>query len=232
MIRNYSDFVTALLEAGFSMGGGGSDGIYSVINWNWDEPPPSDSPIRWHTGDPDTDPWEWRVRVLNERDDIAYAKLFFKKSGYITKDWYPYFLAARRGGLGFEGAYANGTISHFAKRVYDVISAHDSLPVHDVKRLAEVSKEDKSGFDRALVELQMKMFVTLCGRQQKISQKGEEYGWSSNVFCITERFFGREVFEKAAAINAKEAKAKITEQVLKINSSAQEKIIVKFIAGR
>ena len=31
--------------------------------------------------DPETDPWEWRIRVLDERDDIAYAKLFYKKSG-------------------------------------------------------------------------------------------------------------------------------------------------------
>jgi hypothetical protein len=98
MILGYNDFVNSLLDAGFSMGGGNSEGIFSVVSWSWNEAPPYDTPVRWHTGDPETDPWEWRIRVLDERDDIAYAKLFFKKSGYITKEWYPYFLAVRRSG--------------------------------------------------------------------------------------------------------------------------------------
>ena len=231
MIHNYSEFVKELLNAGFSMGGGNSEGIYSIIPWNWNEPPPYDTPVRWHTADPETDPWEWRIRVLDERDDIAYAKLFFKKSGYITKGWYLYFLAARRGGLEFEDAYTDGEISHFAKRIYDVVAAYETLPLHAIKQLAGFSREDKSAFDRALTELQMKMFLTMCGTQQKLSQKGAEYGWSSTVFCTTEQFFGVDVFEKAAAIDTESAKRAITDQVLKLNPSAQEKKIAKFILG-
>jgi hypothetical protein len=118
MIRCFEDFVKVLLNAGFSMGGGNDEGIYAVIPWGWNEPPPYDTlPIAWHTDDPETDPWEWRMRVLDERDDIAYGKLFFKKSGFITKDWYPYFLAVRRGNMSFDESYDNGTISHFAKRI-------------------------------------------------------------------------------------------------------------------
>ncbi|MCA5960928.1 hypothetical protein LC724_11655 [Blautia sp. RD014234] len=93
-IRSYEDFTEVLLEAGFSMGGGSSEGIYSIINWEWDKEPPYETPVRWHTGDRETDPWEWRMRVLDERDDIAYAKCFFKKSGYITRQWYPCFSPA------------------------------------------------------------------------------------------------------------------------------------------
>ena len=85
MIRNFNDFVETILNAGFSMGGANDEGIYSYIDWNWNEPPPYETPVNWHTGDPETDPWEWRIRVLDERNDIAYAKLFFKKSGFITK---------------------------------------------------------------------------------------------------------------------------------------------------
>ena len=88
MIRNYSDFCEELLKCGFSMGGGNARGIYALISFDWKNVPP-DSPIVWHTGDPETDPWEWRMRVLQERDDIAYGKVFFGASGYITKEWYP-----------------------------------------------------------------------------------------------------------------------------------------------
>ena len=85
MIRCYDDFIEALLTAGFSMGGGSADGIYAIIDRGWNDTPPNDTPIRWHTGDPETDPWEWINRVLDERNDIAYGKLFFKKSGYIDR---------------------------------------------------------------------------------------------------------------------------------------------------
>ncbi|MCL2376336.1 MAG: hypothetical protein FWC76_02955 [Defluviitaleaceae bacterium] len=232
MIHNYDDFVKALLTAGFSMGGGGSDeGIYAVVPWGWQEAPPYETPVRWHTGDPKTDPWEWRMRVLDERDDIAYGKFFFKKTGFITRAWYPYFLAARRGGTSFEEAYEDGTISHFAKRIYEAVVSYGTLPLHAIKELAGFSKEDKSGFDRALVELQMRMFLTMCGRQQKMSQKGEEYGWSSTVFCTTERFFGDDVFKEAVQITAEVAFEKISAQVLKLNPSAPEKKIAKFIRG-
>ena len=231
MIRNYSDFVTALLDAGFSMGGGNSDGVYSVVSWSWDEVPPYDTPVRWHTGDPATDPWEWRMRVLDERDDIAYAKLFFRKSGYITREWYPYFLAVRRGGKNLMDEYANGMISHFARRIYEVIHEYGTLPLHAIKQIGGFSKQDASGFDRALNELQMKMYLTMCGRQQKLSQKGEGYGWSSTVFCTVETFFGKDIFEKAHQINEREAAEKIAERIYSLNPAADPKKVIKFIKG-
>ena len=231
MIRAYDDFVKMLLNAGFSMSGGNDEGIYAIIPWGWNDAPPCETPICWHTGDPDTDPWEWRMRVLEEHSDIAYAKLFFKKSGYITKEWYPYFLAARRGGITFDEAYKSGTISHFAKRIYEITASEGALPLHSIKGLANFSKEDKSGFDRALTELQMKMFLTICGRQQKSSHKGENIAWASTVFCTTEVFFGDAVFEEASKITKDKALEKIREQISKLNPAAQEKRIEKFILG-
>ena len=222
MIQNYNDFVKTLLDAGFSMGGGNAEGIYVIIPWGWNETPPYETPISWHTEDPETDPWEWRMRVLEERDDIAHGKLFFKKTGYITKEWYPYFLAVRREGMTFEEADARGLISHFAKRIYDVVVAHGSLPVQDIKSLGGFSRDDKAGFDRALTELQMKMFLTMSGRQ-KIA------AWPSTVFCTTEQFWGQEVFDAADKITKDNAYEKIKTQVLKLNPSAQEKQIKKFI---
>ena len=231
-IHNFDDFVNALLDAGFSVGSmGNSDGIFSLIPWGWNETPPYETPVTWHTEDPETDPWEWRMRVLDERGDIAYGKFFFKKSGYITKAWYPAFLAARRRGMTFEEAYAEGKITHFAKRIYHIVALHGNLPLHGIKQLGGFSKEDKSGFDRALTELQMHLFLTMCGRQQKLSQKGVEYGWSSTVFCTTERFFGEEVFAEAAAMTPEAAGEKIRKQVLTLNPEAQEKKIKKFIFG-
>jgi hypothetical protein len=230
-LNNFSDFVTALLNAGFSTGSGHTEGIYAVVPFAWDEAPPFRTRVRWHTGDPETDPWEWRIRVLDERNDIAYGKVFFKKSGYITKEWYPYFLAARRKGMDFEEQYARGVVSNYAKRIYSAVKDGGSLPLHEIKRLGGFSREDKSRFNAAVIELQMGLYITICGRKQKVSLTGEEYGWSSTVFCTVEEFWDKSVFGKAAKISAKEAAERITEQVYKLNPNADAKKVKKFIEG-
>jgi hypothetical protein len=230
-LNNFEDFIEALLQAGFSTGSGHTECVYAVVPFGWDEFPPFQTRVRWHTGDPETDPWEWRIRVLEERDDIAYAKMFFKKSGYITKKWYPYFLAARRKGMSFDEEYARGTISNNAKKVYSVLKEGGSLPLHEVKRLGGFSKEYKSRFDAAVIELQMKLYITICGARQKVSLKGAEYGWRSTVFCTVEKFWDKTVFEKAKRISVKEATERITEQVYKLNPNASAGKIRKFIEG-
>ena len=77
----------------------------------------------------------------------------------------------------------------------------------------------------------MKMYLTICGQQQKLSQKGEEYGWPAAVYCATERFWGDDVFNLAAKIKPEEAIVKITEQIYRLNPAAEEKKINKFIRG-
>ena len=82
MIRCYDDFINALLTAGFSMGTSNAEGIHAIIEWEWNQEPTTSTPVRWYTGDPITDPNEWLGRILNERDDIAYGKLFFSGANY------------------------------------------------------------------------------------------------------------------------------------------------------
>ena len=230
-IHNYGDFITELLRAGFSPGGGNSEGVFAVIPWSWLESAPYDTPVRWHTGDAETDPWQWRERVLDERDDIAYGKLFCRKSGYITREWYPHFFAARRGNRSFDEDYADGLISQYAKRIYSEIEHGGAMPIHLIKQQAGFTREEKSRFDSAITELQMKMYITVCGRQQKLSNMGLEYGWASTVFCKTEDFFDGEVFEQAAVLSPPEAVERITARILTLNPTADSKKIAKFING-
>ena len=212
------------------MGGGNAKGIYAVIPFVWDEPGFPDSPVRWHTGDAETDPWEWRMRVLEERRDIAYAKLFFRTSGYITADWYPYFYAVRRGGESFLDAYRSGTVEQAAKRIYDVLETYGALPMHENKTLAGFSREDNGRFERAITELQMRMFITMCGRMQKKNKFGEGYGWSSTAFTSVERFWaGRGV--ALPEMDGARAYETIRAQILLLNPDAEQRKIDRFIRG-
>ena len=230
-LNNFNDFVEALLASGFSVGGGNDEGIFAVVNYDWQNTPPG-SPIVWHTGDPETDPWEWRVRVLNERNDIAYSKCFFRKTGYITREFYPYFLALRRGGHEFEDEYADGLISRHAKRIYDVICEQGELPLHEIKAFGGFSREEKSKFDSALTELQMRLYLTICGMRRKTNAKGDEYGWNTTVFCTAERFWERtDVFTRAAKLTEADAYRAISERVRALNPNADEKKIRMFAYG-
>jgi hypothetical protein len=229
MIKNYDEFISALLRAGFSMGGGNDEGVFTVIPHGWNAP--EGGPLRWHSGDPEADPWEWRMRVLEERSDIAYGKLFFRKSGYITEEWYPCFLAARRRGSDFDGAYRDGLMSGFSKRIFEILQSDGPLPVHDIKKLGGFKKEDSGRFDGALVDLQMALYINMCGRRRKISKTGEEYGWHSAMFCTAEEFWGEEMFERAAVIPPNEGSLRIIEQIKRLNPKTTEAKALKFIGG-
>ncbi|MEG1775652.1 MAG: hypothetical protein RR367_04065 [Clostridia bacterium] len=232
-INAFPDFCKALLACGFSMGGGSAKGIYAVIPYGWEEQQLVDSPIKWHTGDPETDPWEWRMRVLEERTDIAYAKVFFRTSGYITSQWYPHFLAVRRKGETFEEAYRSGAISHIAKRIYDLIEANGKLPLHAIKAMGGFQREEHAKFESALVELQMRMFITMCGRAQKVNSYGQGYGWSSTVFTTVEAFWrdrDAAVLERGLCSSA-ESYDQIRAQVLRLNPAAEARKIDRLIKG-
>ena len=230
MIHNFQDFCRELLSCGFSMGGGNAKCIFALIDYDWTNQDMLDTPVKWHCGDPEVDPWEWRMRVLEERRDIAYSKVFFKTSGYITKDWYPYFYAVRRNGESFEKAYARGGISRVAKQIYEIVSAGE-VALHEIKAAGGFGREDKAQFDKAMVELQMGLFITMSGRQQKKNQYGIEYGWNSTVFTAVEDFWEKRGFA-IPELDAKESYEKIREQILLLNPMAEEKTIRKFIEGR
>lgn len=225
MVTSFSDFCEELIKCGFSMGGGNAKGIFAIIPFDWKSSIPG-CPIQWHTGNPETDPWEWRMRVLEERGDIAYGKVFFGTSGYITKEWYPLFLAVRRQGMVFDEWYDEGKISLLEKNIYETISEKKRVALHDLKRMCGITKETSSKFDRALTNLQKNLFITMCGRMQKVNKFGEGYGWNSTVFCTVEEFWGEDL---STDISFEEAYRKIQERILELNSEAEEKVIRKFI---
>jgi len=227
MIQCYDDFIRALTQAGFGFAySAKNEGLFSLLAYDWNTEP-EDSALRWFSGDPEHDPAMWSTRLLTERDDIAYGSFFLQKKGYITKEWYPYFLAARRQ-KSFDEAYFDGLISQYAKHVYDHLREHGPTPAHELK----FSKEDKAKYERAAVELQMGLFITVCGEQKKISRKGEEYGWAANLFCTAEQFWPEEIFVQAAAISPEAAEEAITGRIFELNPEANAKKLRKFIYGK
>ena len=227
-IMGYGDFLLALREAGFSLGGGrNKENMYAVMPWGWGEEPPYATPVQWFSGEDDTDPWRWHMFVLAERPRIGYGKVFFNKTGYITEAFAPYFLAARRT-KSFTQAYADGEMSAMAKRIYDAVVEGDEIPVHILKQAIGFAREEKSVFDRTLIELQMKMFITISGSTQRYAS---HEGWASTVFCTVERFWSREVMDKAEKLDKQAAVQAILTRIQYLSPLADEKKAIKFITG-
>ena len=232
MIRCYDDFVEALLNSGFSMDEGSPEDVYAVITWRDNKSAPYQTPVYRNSGDIDTDPCKWQARILKERSDIAHGKLFHGKSGFITKEWYPYFLASRRcGGRTFDEAYSSGLLCDKSAEIYNLILKHGALPTYTIRQLMGLSNRRNLEFDAALNLLQMKLFLTVCEKQKKTSRSGVESGNLSNIFCTTESFFGEDVFEKARRISKSLAYIKIRKQTIKLNPMAKVLKVLKFIYG-
>ena len=67
------------------------------------------SPLFWWTGDPEQDPWEWR-EIIPATGEVAYGKFFNNKTGFISREWFPYFANARRDGYDFDAAWDDGLV--------------------------------------------------------------------------------------------------------------------------
>lgn len=83
-ISNYDEFLSALELAGMTPGGVNGEGVFTLCGF-------FGSAVRWHTGDPDTDPWEWRMRVLSEGRGIAYGKFYYGKAAILPVNGFPIF---------------------------------------------------------------------------------------------------------------------------------------------
>ena len=249
-ICSFDDFVQDLREAGFSMGGEKDGGIFALSAFFGPQ-------IRWHTEDAQTDPWEWRIRVLQEYRDLSYGKFFFGNGGYITKEWFPGFYAARRlmgegdvtlgdtrpenvgkqrtwrrGAKTLEEEYEDGNVSREALTIYRLLQEYRELPAHLLRQYGGFAgKEYGPVFERALVQLQAGFYISICGQARKVSKRGEEYGWFSSVFCLTEDFWGEEVMREAEKTDSDEAYRKLEEQIRKLNPQAKPGRMRKFILG-
>lgn len=229
MIQNFDEFCRRLQADGFSMMGGNAKGIHTVLDFDWTAGDVPGTPVRWFCENAELDPWLWRMRVLEERDDTAYAKVFFRTGGYITRGWYPDFYAVRRRGETFEETYERGVISTEARRIYEIVSEGPTA-LHDLKTLGGFGKSEKSRFDRAILDLQMGLFITVSGQQQKRNQYGMEYGWSSTVFSTAEDFWAERGLE-LCDLDPDESYDRIRSRIRTLNPAAEEKTIRRFILG-
>ena len=223
LIENFTDFCYVMKKIGFCMSSS-DDRIFNLQNYYG-------AHIKVHTGNSETDPWIWRIGSIKEVDFFVYGKFFFRKAGWITKDWLPQFLSVRRNGKTFDEMYQDGMISKMEKNIYDCIRKMKKISVHDLKEILELNKSEQSQFNTALTNLQMKLFITLYDETKKVSISGEPYGWPVTVFSTFEEKVGEQIVYESYKIPVEEAFQNIYKHIKELNPYVIERYARKFIVG-
>ncbi|MDL2225138.1 hypothetical protein LJC20_02890 [Eubacteriales bacterium OttesenSCG-928-M02] len=143
-------------------------------------------------------PWQWRETLAKE-GKIAYGKLFSKKAGFVSMDWYPDLANYRRDGYDFDAKYEDGLISRRCKLIMDVLEREGASLSSTIKRMAGFYKGGEKGFETALTTLQMQTYVTVREFFYNTNKKGEPYGWGIGRYTTSESLFGADVVTSAYA---------------------------------
>ena len=189
------------------------------------------APECWWSGDPKTDPWEWR-EIIARRGKIAYGKFFDKKAGFISKAWLPDMVNYRRDGYDFDALWDDEKASIRQKKIMDLYAddkKDEEYYSYEMKQKAGFGKEGEKGFEGVITGLQMQMYLCMRDFRQKINKRGESYGWPVAVYSTFEHLWGYEYVTSAYSVTPVESAEKIAEHMRETYPIATAKQIKKII---
>jgi hypothetical protein len=173
-LQTYPDFLARLDELGFLPLSPLLPGLPSLSSETEDN--------RWHTGDPETDPWQWKDRAAEEKR-AAYGCLLGGHKGFVSARLYALFYAACHPRTSMPERWAAGVVSQRTWQLWQLFEKRISLNTADVRRLMGVTaKQGASQVDRSLIELQSEFYITIAGSRRKVAKDGRPYGWPASVF--------------------------------------------------
>ena len=189
---------------------------------------------QWWTGDPETDPWEWR-QSLSSDEAIAYGKFFGRNTGFISKPFFPSFANYRRNGYDFDALFDDGLASYREKKIMDVFELDDesagrSIMSNEVKALAGFSRDGgEKNFEGVITHLQMQTYLIIGDFGQKKNKKGVAYGWHIAVMETPETKWGREFVTSEYFADPAESWQRIAKKMKDNYPSADETQICKML---
>lgn len=173
-------------------------------------------------------PWEWRMEVAR-RGVVAYGKLFSKKAGLVSREWYPDLANYRRDGYDFDARYEDGLASYKEKCVMDVLLREGPTLSKDLKKLAGFGIGGMKGFDTIISNLQMQTYVTVRSFEYAQDKHGRPYGWGIARYAVTEDVLGEDVTRGAYDRDPAESKCRIVAYLAKLCPHASNNSIEKFV---
>lgn len=188
-------------------------------------------PGYWWCDDPERDPWMWRAIIAGRRD-IIYGKFFNRKAGFISRKWLPVFANYRRDGYDFDALYEDGRAPHKHKKIMDHFieeKADSEIYSNELKQLAGFGKDGEKGFDGAVTNLMMQMYLCNCDFRKRRNKKGKEYGWDVAVYSSVEHLHGYDYVTSCYKEDPKDSWRKIADYMHEVYPTATDKQIGKVL---
>ena len=159
----------------------------------------------WTTNDQRLNPWYWRHRIL-EAGDICYGMFFARKLGFISIDFFPDFVAVRRGMDDAPALFRRGMISLEALRIYEAVPPGEAMTLSEAGELAELAG---SPLDRAARELMDATLWTTAEFVRRRTKSGREYGWPVARYARVEDACGDIDFFRSRPFNPAASRRRI-----------------------
>lgn len=139
----------------------------------------------WHTGT-DTDPWLWRIRIVQD-GVAAYGKFLGDKASFIHTDFFPIVRTILTSNKTVDERYNDGLISRTAYHIYKILSEYGNIDSRNLRKETGLeAKEYKKEYEKSLVELQNYGDVIITGATK---QNDDNSGWSSMCYQPSELWF-------------------------------------------
>ncbi len=206
---------------------------FSVEEWT--------DPNCWWCEDEAVDPWIWR-EIIAGRREIAYGKFFDKKAGFISLDWLPYFVNARRDGYDFDAGWEDGRASRREKTIMDVYIGEDEdgdtlfkeelILSTNLKKQCGFGKGGLKNYQGVVTGLMMKTYLVIVDFKRRVSKKGEEYGMPVSIMLPPETVWGYDLVTSAYKEKPQESWQRIFDHVKAMHEDTDDSSIEKLIGRR
>jgi hypothetical protein len=173
-------------------------------------------------------PWEWKGPVARTGSCI-YGKLFCGKAGFVSRDWLPDFLNARRDGYDFDARYEDGLVAYKDKQLYDAIAEHGPMLTRELKQRCNYRKGGNTGFETVVTRLQMQTYLIIADFEYMKDQYGRAYGWGVARYSTPELQFGEEFVSSCYARPAEESWARMLAHLQALLPHATEEQIKRLL---
>lgn len=192
----------------------------------------------WWTGNRQEDPWEWREIIAQSRK-LVYGKFFDNKAGFISLDWFPYFVNYRRNGYDFDARWQDGLANRREKRIMDfylsedakgdTVFREDRILSTDLKKMAGFGKEAEKNYPGIMTGLQMQTYLVISDFTRRRNKKGEEYGMAVSIPLTPEAMWGYERVTEAYSEDPGVSYKRICDRVRELYPEAPDREIIRLI---
>jgi hypothetical protein len=173
-LNTYADFLQRVEETGFLPLSHMLPGLPSLSEETLEK--------NWHTGDPDTDPWQWKDRAATEKR-LAYGCILGGQKGFIAPRLYASFYVACHPSVPMPDRRAEGEVPQAVWEVWSLFQKKCPLSTSEIrKELGVTQKQGGSRIDAATTRLQQEFYLTVAGTRRKIAGNGQPFGWPSSNF--------------------------------------------------